>query len=133
MLLIRTELRASPLHGVGCFTLESIKANQPVWIYDERIDLRFRANDLDDFPKVIQEFLLMHGYKEIHDGVEVIVLCGDNSKYMNHSLSPNLIEGSEDHTFINVAAFDIDPGEELTCNYFDFDLDAGRKLGTVNN
>ena len=132
MLLVNTELRTSSIHGVGCFTLEPIKANQPIWMYDERIDLRFRASDLEGFPEAIQKFLFTHGYREIHDDFEIIVLCGDNSKYMNHSSRPNLIEGNGDHTLINVAAFDIGPGEELTCNYYDFDLDADRKLNTIN-
>ena len=50
------------------------------------------------------------------------------AKYMNHSNMPNLIEVNHDNTSINVAIVDIKAGEELTCNYFDFDLDAHRKL-----
>ena len=76
----------------------------------------------------IQEYLLTYCYMEIRNGDKALVLCGDNSKYMNHSNMPNLIEVNHDNTSINVAIVDIKAGEELTCNYFDFDLDAHRKL-----
>jgi SET domain-containing protein len=128
MLLVQTELRASPLHGVGCFTLEPISAGQLVWVQDKRIDLVFRLSELLDFPSATRDFIRSHGYRELLEGEEVIVLCGDNAKYMNHTTSPNLIEGSAMNTITNVAAFDIGTGEELTCNYYDFDLDAEIKL-----
>ena len=46
---------------------------------------------------------------------------------MNHSDKPNVIEGDPDREE-NIAARDIEAGEELTCNYHAFDLDAVRKL-----
>jgi SET domain-containing protein len=42
---------------------------------------------------------------------------------MNHSEKPNLLDLET-----NIAARDIQAGEELTCNYYLFDLDADRKL-----
>lgn len=46
---------------------------------------------------------------------------------MNHSSDPNLLEGG-DNLELNVAARDIEVGEELTCNYYRFDLDVSEKL-----
>ena len=58
-----------------------------------------------------------------HDFCSPITLCGDHAKHMNHSDDPNLLDLET-----NVAARDIAAGEELTCNYYIFDLDASRKL-----
>ena len=58
------------------------------------------------------------------DGRKVITLCGDHSKHMNHAGAPNILSAGEH----DVAARDIASGEELTCNYYDFDLDADVKL-----
>jgi SET domain-containing protein len=124
MLLVRASVRPSPIHGLGCFAEEPIRAGQVVWVYDERVDTAVATADLHRLPEPVQEYFLNFGYEEIHDGVRVTVLCGDHAKYVNHSDDPNLIDGET-----NTAARDIAPGEELTCNYFKGDLDAERKLG----
>jgi SET domain-containing protein len=57
------------------------------------------------------------------------VLCVDNTKHIDHSDDPNLIDkpdSSQEH-----AARDIAVGEELTCNYFIADPEAARKLGQI--
>lgn len=124
MILVRTSLRPSPVHGLGCFTEEAIAKGQRVWVYDDRIDCRIAADDLPDLPPSIQEFLDVYGYAEVYEGRKVIVLCGDLSKHMNHSADPNLTNDGPD----NIAARDIQPGEELTCDYYSFDLDAASKF-----
>jgi uncharacterized protein len=123
MLLVKCSVRPSRVHGLGCFTEEPVQAGQVVWIFDSRIDVRVRSSELLDFPPPMREFLLMYGYEELYQGERTIVLCGDHARYMNHSEEPNLIDGET-----NVASRDIRAGEELTCNYYVFDLDAYRKL-----
>ena len=123
MLLVRCSVRPSAIHGLGCFTEEAIKAGQTVWIFDSRIDIRVPVSDLTGFPDAIQDFLRTYGYEEMHDGERTILLCGDHARHMNHADEPNLIDGDT-----NIAARDIPAGEELTCNYYVFDLDAHRKL-----
>ena len=123
MLLVKCRVKPSPIHGLGCFTEEAIKVGQTVWIFDDRIDVRLRTSELTGLPPAVQDFLRTYGYEEIHEGHRTLVLCGDDARYMNHSEEANLIDGDT-----NVAARDIEAGEELTCNYFAFDLDAHRKL-----
>jgi SET domain-containing protein len=120
MLLVKTSLRPSPIHGMGCFTEEKILKGQVIWEFDERIDLRIRMSELETFPAPIQEFLKIYGYTEMYHGEKVIILCGDHSRHFNHSDHPNLI----DTEAISFAAREIEAGEELTCNYHSFDLDA---------
>lgn len=119
MLLFSASIGPSTIHGLGCFTKEDIKKGTVVWEYDERLDRRIPKSEMDNFPPGVQEYLLIYTYEEEVDGVRVLTLCGDQAKHMNHSDDPNLREGPRG---ISVAARDIAAGEELTCDYSEFDL-----------
>jgi hypothetical protein len=87
------------------------------------MDLRIPLVEIPALPKPAQDFLYQYGYVEIDGSERVLILCGDHAKHMNHSEKPNLLDLET-----NIAARDIQAGEELTCNYYLFDLDADRKL-----
>ena len=123
VLLIKTRIKPSAIHGIGCFTEEKILKDQVIWEFDERIDLRIPVSELPNFPAPIQEFLNMYGYGAMYNGQEVLILCGDHSRHFNHSDQPNLV----DTDFQTIAAKDIEIGEELTCDYYSFDLHADKK------
>ena len=124
MLLINTYVQRSPIQGLGCFTSDSIKKGQLVWTYDKDSDISVLVEKLPDLPPRIRLMLQWYGYGEVIDNVRVITLCCDNARFMNHSLSSNIAEHAGD----NYASRDIAAGEELLCNYFDYDLDATEKL-----
>jgi len=128
MLLIKTSLRSSSIHGLGCFTEEKIKEGQVVWQYDERVDLRLPVQQMAEFPVPFQDFLTMYGYTEMHAGEKVVILCVDHSRHINHSENPNL----SDTPTQSIALRDIEAGEELTCDYRSFDLDTQEKLKVGN-
>jgi uncharacterized protein len=127
MLLVDTEVKESGIHGLGCFTKEKISKGSVVWKFDPSLDQRIPAENLSDFPGPVQKFLNTYGYFEIFNGKKMIVLCADNSRHMNHDDQPNLLEGGQ-NCELNIAARDIEIGEELTCNYKEFDLNAQEKL-----
>jgi len=128
MFIVRTSLRPSRIQGLGCFAEEPIKKGQVVWQYDPRFDIRIPLSELPSFPLAFQEHLRIYTYIEMAAGQEVMVYCADLSKHMNHSNSPNLLDTPDN--LQQIAARDIEVGEELTCNYFTFDLDAYKKLGS---
>jgi hypothetical protein len=41
MLLVKTYLSASPIHGIGLFAAEPIAKGTVIWCFDERVDRRF--------------------------------------------------------------------------------------------
>ena len=127
MLLVSASVGPSPIHGVGCFAEERIREGQVTWEFSERFDLRIPVPELASLPRATQGFLETYGYVEMHGGQEVVVLCGDHTKYMNHSEHPN--QRWDGDRQLSVAARAIEAGEELTCDYREFDLDAERKLG----
>lgn len=127
MFIVKTSLRPSRIQGIGCFTDEPLKKGQVVWQYDPRFDLHIPLSDLPGFPAAVQEHLRIYTYIEMVNGQEVMVYCADLSKHMNHSNTPNLFDTPDN--LQEIAARDIEAGEELTCNYFSFDLHAYKKLG----
>jgi len=129
MLLVSTIVKSSPIHGLGCYAAEPIKKGQLVWRFDERLDRRIAAADLPDLPQPAQDFLRMYAYREVYRGQDVYTLCGDHARHMNHSDDANLLSTGLELE-MDVAVRDIEVGEELTCNYNEFDLDIGHKLAT---
>jgi SET domain-containing protein len=123
MLLIDTTVGPSKIHGLGCFANEFIPEGKRIWVFDRRIDPIVYKAHLSKLPEAIQSFLHDKGFVALRRWRKCIVLCGDNSRYMNHSDDPNVVK--------NVACRDIEAGDELTCDYWSFDLDAAKKCGTV--
>ena len=114
MMMVRTELRLSAIHGIGVFLTEPVKAGQLIWRFDSRIDRVFSDAELEDLPELAQDFL--RTYSTLHADLRLWVLCGDNGRHFNHSDRPNTrslgIAFGDD-----VAAVDLPAGTELTSDY----------------
>lgn len=117
MLVVKTKLMASPIHGIGVFLAqEAVKAGDPIWVEASGFDATFTDEQVSQLPPVALSFL--NTYAHYENGSWKLDI--DNGRHMNHSFSPNvacLPDGSM------VAARDILNGEELTCNYMEFDHD----------
>jgi hypothetical protein len=51
-------------------------------------------------------------------GSDTFLLCADSARFMNHSDRPNISSADER----NHALRDIEAGEEIICNYREFDV-----------
>lgn len=111
MLIIPTELRLSPVHGLGLFSVERIQKGQVVVRYHPAFDLLFSPSDYANLPPAFQEALDYYG--TLHEPTQTRVYNVDNSRFINHSENPNLKVGRR----IMKALRDIPPGEELTADY----------------
>lgn len=127
MLRVKTFLKFSDIHGIGCFAGEDIKAGQIVWSLDPDLDLEIDESRISTYPPAVVEFLKTYSYGQQSGNKKTYILCGDHARHMNHSENPNLLEGG-DNQAINIAGRDIKAGEELTCNYHEFDTDFADKL-----
>ena len=114
MMMVETELRPSPIHGLGVFLSEAVMAGQLIWRFDSRIDRVFSDAELREMPGRLQNFL--RTYSTLHNDLQLWVLCGDNGRHFNHSDTPNThslgIAFGDD-----VAASDLPRGTELTSDY----------------
>ncbi|MBN9259346.1 MAG: SET domain-containing protein-lysine N-methyltransferase [Hyphomicrobium sp.] len=117
MMLVATSVRASAIEGVGVFAVDFIPAGTPIWALDERFDKVFTEEEVASFPKNVQDYFTRYGYPHMErEGFVVLEL--DNGRFMNHSMTPNTDFTRPD---VGYAIADIHPGDELICNYFEFD------------
>lgn len=116
MLLVRTSIRQSPIHGLGLFAEEEIPAGTVLWRFEPLLDRLIRETDLAGLPDHLVDYIEV--YSEYFPELGVLVLSGDNDRYTNHSDDPNteviLPNGPEAHVR---ARRDIAAGEEITCDY----------------
>jgi uncharacterized protein len=127
---VRTILRPSPIEGLGVFAAEPIAKGTVTWRYDPAIDRSYSPAEIAAMPDVLRAFMDRYAY--LDDLLGVYILCGDDGRFMNHADTPTVLglhPADERPEGIDVAARDIAAGEELTCDYRSFDIEATQKLG----
>lgn len=117
MMLVPTYVAASAVEGVGVFAAEKIRRGTLIWRYEPAFDRLAPASWLHEGTPTMQDFLRKYAYPA-PDDPSMLVIEIDNGRFMNHSAAPNtdftrIIEG---YAVRNIAA-----GEELVCNYSEFD------------
>jgi uncharacterized protein len=130
MMLVRTRVAPSAIHGLGLFAVEPIPKGTPVWRLAPGFDREVPAREVAALPPLAQEHTRWFSWVNRDNGRAV--LSGDHACFMNHSPTPNTgMAPDAAPADTTVALRDIAAGEELTCDYFAFDADAPRKLGTA--
>lgn len=129
MLMVKTRVGLSPIEGLGLFAAEDIPAGTVTWRFLPGYDVLFTAEQIEALPEPARSELRRHVY--LNEATGRYVYCLDNARFMNHASTPNTrglheagaVEGYD------IALRDISAGEELTCDYGEFDGEAGKKLG----
>ena len=112
MLLIRTRVAPSAIHGIGVFAREPVAAGAAVWRYAPEFDRTVTAEDVAAAPPAFRAYLDAYAYPSADIGGAMLLSC-DDAKYLNHSDDPN----TEERPFLSLARRPIAPGEEITCDY----------------
>ena len=114
MLMVETELRPSPIHGIGVFLLKPVRQGELIWRFDARIDRVYTEEELETFPEHMRRFL--RTYSTWHEPTRLWVLCGDNGRHFHHSDTPSTVSDGisfgEDRAVADLAV-----GTELTSDY----------------
>lgn len=113
MLLVKTYLDRSRIHGIGVFAAETIPKGTKIWTYVEGFDRAWTPRQFARLPREARDFIGSYGYRV--DGE--ILLTADNDRYTNHSDTANTHWRAG---FIR-ASRAIAKGEEITNNYRLFD------------
>jgi hypothetical protein len=120
MLLVNAFAGPSQIHGTGLIARELIPAGTPVWTLCAGFDLELSRDEFESLTIWSREQIRRYVYVDVVTGK--YVLCSDDAKFMNHAAVPNTrTEGAA-----TVAIRDIAPGEELTCDYAEFDMPTRR-------
>jgi SET domain-containing protein len=130
MMLIRTRVGPSVIHGMGLFAAEPVKQGTPVWQFLPGFDHDFDAAQFSALPGLAREHVRWFCFVSKIDGH--VILSGDHACFINHSNSHNTGAPSEAADPVTTVAMrDIAEGEEITCDYWSYDADTAWKLGQV--
>lgn len=119
MLVIQHHV-AMGIHGLGLFTLETLKKGQLVCNADYRMVKEIPEAEIASYPPIMQAYFQKYSYPGVGaDALDGAVYYNmDDTRFVNHSEHPNLLYQPDSATY--VAAQDIPAGTELTCDYADF-------------
>lgn len=126
MILVKTKLDKSNIHGIGIFAKEFIPNGTVVWQFNRAFDLVLSKEEVDQLSDAAREQFLNYAYVSKKTGH--YILCSDDSRFFNHDLNANTKcqvpkNPDSDEALICFATKDIQLGEELTNNYKEFDND----------
>ncbi len=122
MLRVKTKLSVSRIDGIGLFADQFIARDTVVWEFNPLIDLRLKEDEIASLSEGARQQVQKYSYRDELTGL--YIFCGDDARFFNHADKPNCIDvnwgpfGGR-----TIAVKDIDPDEELTCNYASFDKD----------
>lgn len=113
MLLVKTYLDKSPIHGLGVFAGELIRKDTKIWRFAEGFDRAYSLKQFAKLPKPAKDYIKLYGYRVENE----ILFTVDHDRHTNHSDDPN--------TYLRngyaLARWDIPKGEEITNDYREFD------------
>ena len=116
MLTVNTVVRPSLIEGLGLFACEKIPAGHIIWEFNPTFDTAYTAEEFDPLPAAAKTHVRKYSY--FCAETNLWILCGDDARFMNHADDPNTFEEPGNRT---IALRDIAVGEEITCDYRQFD------------
>src|SRR5437773_2086143 len=87
MMLVRTRVAPSPIHGLGLFAAQFVARGAPIWRFQPGFDHDFSPEDFAALPLLAREHTRWFCFVRRADGH--VILSGDNACFINHSLTPN--------------------------------------------
>ena len=117
MIFVKTKLKESLIHGIGCFADEDISKGTLIWKFTKGYDQEFVLDFAHTLSESSKEQFLKYAY--ISKATGNYILCTDDTRFFNHSKNNNIINISDmnEQEGVDIAARDIQAGEELTYDY----------------
>jgi SET domain-containing protein len=124
MLRVKTYIASDRFGGRGVFAADLIPAGTVVWKFHPNFTKFIPADRVLRLPESQRDWLATYSYPFVDEDTmpvtKGVFYNLDDSRFMNHDERPNTGyppgEGE-----VNIAVRDIQKGEELTCDYHDFD------------
>jgi SET domain-containing protein len=118
MLLVATRLGISPIPdaGIGVFVTEPVAQGQLVWQFHPHADIFYTESQWRDLEGTLHAHSFANIKRLSYKQFNLHILSIDNAQFMNHSDVPNVIDAGTQQ----FAAFDLEPGAELLCDYRQF-------------
>lgn len=125
MMLVKTKIQESGIHGVGLFADEFIPKGTEIWRFTPGFDQKFTQKQILSFPDLLQIYIYKYAWRSKMS--KLYCLASDNGKYFNHSDNPNVLseERKGEKEVVTIAIRDIQKGEEIVDDYSSFEEEAG--------
>ena len=129
-MLIKTRVSPSGIHGMGLFAAEPVPAGTPIWRFEPGFDHDFSPEQFAALPPLARAHTRWFCFVSRQNGH--VILSGDHACFINHSVKANTGAAPDAVAPVTTVALrNIAAGEEITCNYYDYDADTPWKLGQV--
>ena len=121
MLLVKTKIKESKIHGIGLFADQFIKKGTEIWRFTPGFDQKFTKEQILEFPDMLQIYIYKYCWRSKKS--KLYCFSTDNGKYFNHSKNSNVLSEYRDgeEEVITVAIKDIGIGEEILDDYSSFE------------
>ncbi len=121
MLLIKTKIKESGIHGIGLFADQFIPKGTEIWKFTPGFDQKFTREQILSFPDLLQIYIYKYCWRSKKS--KLYCFSADNGKYFNHSKNPNVLSEYRDdeEEVITVTIKDIEIGEEILDDYSSFE------------
>ena len=130
MMLIRTRVAPSTIHGMGLFTVEPVARGTPIWRFEPGFDHDFSPEQFAALPPLAREHTRWFCFVSKVGGH--VILSGDHACFINHSPTNNTgTPPNPQPPITTVALRDLAADEEITCDYWAYDADTSWKLDLV--
>ncbi|MEK7209585.1 MAG: SET domain-containing protein-lysine N-methyltransferase [Patescibacteria group bacterium] len=128
MLLVKTKVGPSKIHGLGLFADQFIAKGMAIWKFKKSFDLKYTEAELGQLSEPAREQFLHYCYSYRDETGHYYVICADDYRFLNHSVKPNItnIDVAGEEEGVDIALTDIQVGEELTCDCREFDEDCAK-------
>lgn len=114
MLLIKTYLDKSKIHGIGLFAAEDILPGRTIW--KEGFELTYTPEDFENLAEAEKEFIREWGWLDKNDNLYHLPL--DNDRFINHDANPNTKMLSNGWLAAKTLIL---MGDEILCDYREFE------------
>jgi SET domain-containing protein len=113
MIVVKTKLDKSLISGIGLFANQDILKGDLTWKMTSISVFKITPDQYKELSQIEKDFIVEKDYYWLDDQGNYSIPI-DDSRFVNHSNDPNIIELDENHC---VASRNIKQNEELTIDY----------------
>jgi hypothetical protein len=116
MLIVETYLSPVKGKGIGLFTKTLIPNGATYWVRNTAFDKFISIEEFESYTEMAKDFIRNYGFQEKSG---MWYLCIDNARFVNHDRTPNTYNhfNSTGELIKCTAIYNIQPGEEILCDY----------------
>ena len=113
MIVVKTKLDKSLISGIGLFANQDILKGELIWKMTSISVFLITPDKYEELSKIEKNFIIEKDYYWLDDDGNYLIPI-DDSRFVNHSNNPNIIEKDENSC---IASREIKQNEELTIDY----------------